>query len=527
MRVALVRPLYRTGRFDPEIQEPLGIETLAAALREKSHEVLLLDAMLGGQSEKRLAAAIAGYRPEVLGFSAMSSGDYHSIVSILGAVSGIRSGGPTRIVVGGNSVSTEPGLLFRHLPRGALGVRFEGELPLLGILDALRDGKEPEDVPSVAWMDGAGRLRLNPPQPAIDELDGLPFPCREFGPVLAARGMALNIQGSRGCLGSCAYCPAPSFPSGGKGARWRPKSPDRIADEMADAIRSYGVRNFNFVDDDFLGPDAGARDRAFGIADAIRRRGLRVAFSVQVRPSSLESGAMEALAEAGLYRLFVGVENDDHGILRSWGRPGSPDLALAAIDAARGLGVDAQAGAMLFHPDSTLESVGRFASLLSRMGLFDCRAALSRLQCLPGSRLHLLGGREGPFAPPLKDPRVGFFYESLEELLRPMLPAWTYAACALPTALAQERLSEPSSPSGRARTAAVRAVLSDLEACLRPLFFGLLEDVALGREGQERKRDLALPAFRAGEDAARTLAAVGERGLYDALRGAMGGGGPR
>jgi hypothetical protein len=397
-------------------------------------------------------------------------------------------------------------------------------------LAAMENGRAVDAVPSLAFAAEDGTLTLNPPAPVMENLDSLPFAARDLGAALALRGLPLNIQGSRGCCGSCSYCPSPGFPRARAGMGWRGRAPEAIAEEMEAAVRETGIRHFNFVDDDFLGPEPASRQRARAFSRSIRLRSLRIAFAIQARPSSLSPESLEALAGAGLCRVFLGVENDDAGVLRKWGRKPGLRSAWSAVETARRLGVDAQIGCILFHPEAGFNSVRRFALLLSRMGLLDYRAAVSRLQCFPGSRMHREYGAGGPsaqsragaFTPPIGDPCVQEFHRILESVLEPLRPAWVHAACRLPGRIAAVRLaSEKEYADARRGLDGLRGVLSELDSTVGRVFFSLLEDYTLGKQTAERIGELRSATFRAGESAALGLSELNEVESSDVLRQAI------
>ena len=67
----LIRPLHVSTFYDPEVQEPLGLEYLAATLRAGGHAVLILDRALHGLDIVTLARRTAAFEPDVVGFSLM------------------------------------------------------------------------------------------------------------------------------------------------------------------------------------------------------------------------------------------------------------------------------------------------------------------------------------------------------------------------------------------------------------------------------------------------------------------------
>jgi radical SAM superfamily enzyme YgiQ (UPF0313 family) len=508
MRWVFFRPRSRSPYYDPEIQEPLGLEYLAAARRSRGDELLVLDGALSGGGDERLARRAAAFAPDAVGFSLTTALEAEAVEALHASIGAAPGGRAVRFVAGGNFVTTETDRAAAILPRAVTLVRLEGEEAL--------------EVLARAWGAGDDTPRVLEGPPAA-ELDRLPFPERPFAPEIVGGGWAFALQGSRGCAGACRYCASPGMrPRGLPG--WRGRSPAAIAEEIALLHGRWGARAFNFVDEDFLGPDDGAPGRALAFAAELRRRGLRISFGIQARPGTLAPETVDALCEAGLTYAFVGLESDAPEDLLRWGRR-PQDRALAAVQRLRARGAEVHAGTLLFHPKATLASVERFARSLVRHGVFDLLAAQNRLDAMPGSALHrealergeIDPANSGPQPLPFADTAVAALHRDVVSALAPLGPPWMHAACSLPALLARARV-EPTPPPA---LAPLRSILAELRRETAAAFFALLsrraERLPCGGAVEElRRRHLEL-ACRV----ARDLAAAGLVPSLDALREAI------
>jgi hypothetical protein len=288
--------------------------------------------------------------------------------------------------------------------------------------------------------------------------------------------------------------------------------------------RRYGARSFNFVDEDFLGADGIAADRARAFADELTRRGLQVAFSVQVRPGTLNAEAIDALAAVGLVYVFVGIESDDREDFRRWARPWMPD-PWSRVDRLRARGVGVNAGVLMFHTHSTFESIRRFAESLHAHRLLEYRSATNRLDAAPGSRMYLEAvaagqidaERPGPRPLPYLDPRIDALHRDLREALAPLGPPAMQAVCSTPRALVRQRFDKRA---GADVTELLR-IEQRMDEAVAGTLFSLLDlyekgTGAAGLVTELRRRNLELAC-----EASRELAACGFAQSFEALREAI------
>ena len=247
-----------------------------------------------------------------------------------------------------------------------------------------------------------------------------------------ALGCAVNVQSSRGCPGQCAFCATPGLPEDLR--RWQPRDVALVVDEMeheAQRLEAAGLPPiFNFVDDDF-----GPLVRVERLADELEARELRVAFALEMRLASLigQPWLAERLArlrEAGLTRVFVGVESLNPDTLRRWHKPYDVAALPEVLGALRSAGVAVQAGYILWHKGQTLEGARWEVDALRELGIYSHRAAMSRLIVFRGCAL----AREGV-------PAQGF--EPLEAEAEDFLRRFSAKTADLADTWARAAIAEP------------------------------------------------------------------------------------
>ena len=426
MRWVLIRPLNQSLFYDPETQEPLGLEYLASVLKELGCDVLILDSALDNLDNIKLARRAASFQPDVTGVSITTGQEIDSVMIIYNECKRISGNKPVHWVAGGNYVTCEYRNADETLPPEFRLVKFDGELFIRDICSLWSDG----------LMSTLPRLTEGEPVVAMDEL---PFPQRPYQYYLKHFGWAFNIQGSRGCCSACKYCASSGMRGHGRFS-WRGRSPDNIVKELAYLHRTYTALTFNFVDEDFLGPPVHAPDRANRLSTAISDAGLNITFGIQVRPNSLSEEIIDTLASAGLKYVFMGIESDDPDDFKRWGRKYCADT-WRFVRYLQEKEIEVNAGTLLFHPDCTFDGIRTFADKLRQHGLLNNRTATNRMDAMPGSFYYnqYITGRPGEsfhgvIRLPFKNQEIDPFYRTVVRVFKPVDAPSMHALCSMPIA---------------------------------------------------------------------------------------------
>ncbi|MBF0317465.1 MAG: radical SAM protein [Nitrospirae bacterium] len=394
---------------------------------ERGDATLILDCSLENSSEIKTARRAMSYKPDIIGFSIMTAQNIPSVNAIYDECNRISSGHNIQWLAGGNFISSELSQAMKILPERFFLCQFEGERALEGFVQSL--------PLQTTHRDDQGRVVTGK---TVEDLDSLPFPRRPFIDIVLQNKWSVNIQGSRGCCGTCKYCASPGMSAQGT-RKWRGRSMENIVQEIAWLNYQYGVVAFNFVDEDFLGPNHLARQRAIALSKGLAQRNLKVSIGIQVRPDSLTHEIIDILTGTGVSYFFIGIESDSPDDFKRWGRPYHPDIwkTMAYL---QHLDVVVHAGVMLFHQHSTLQGIRQFAGKLHIHGLFNYVSAVNRLDAIPGSFFYKSAIKEniiksddiGPQPLQFLSKEVECFYEDLLHVLAPLGPPYMHAICSLP-----------------------------------------------------------------------------------------------
>jgi magnesium-protoporphyrin IX monomethyl ester (oxidative) cyclase len=304
--------------------EPLGLERVAAAVRDAGHQVRIVD--LQTHSKAELAKEFRDFQPDAVGFGLNYLANVPEVIDLARWFK--RQPRPPFIFAGGHSVS----FIAEHILGEAGGaidavVRGEGETGAVALLAAARDGAAHE-APGAVTPQGSG-----PPPRMLESIDS-PRPARDLVRrrnryFIGVPDPAASIEFTRGCPWDCSFCSAWTF----YGRSYRKVSPQVAAEEMA-SIREHGV----FIVDDvaFIRPEHGD-----AIASELERRRIRKQYYLETRADVLlrNTEVFARWKRLGLNYVFLGMEALDAEGLDLFRKRISPDENMQALERARKLGL--------------------------------------------------------------------------------------------------------------------------------------------------------------------------------------------
>lgn len=234
MRVLLVHP---SALLYPQVYlrlEPLGMEYVAAALRQAGHEVQLLDLQIFRHHhfERQLHV----FRPNAVGFSVNYLANVPEVIDLAKRTKEISA--EIFVFFGGHSLSFVTQEVLRY-GDGAIDcvIQGEGESTAPAMLAAI---PRIDAVPGVVTLPSAGQ------QPSLQAAIDRYRPARDLTRkrhkyFIGELDPCASIEFSRGCPWDCSFCSAWTF----YGRSYRKADPERIADEM----RRIQEPNLFIVDD--------------------------------------------------------------------------------------------------------------------------------------------------------------------------------------------------------------------------------------------------------------------------------------
>ncbi|MBI5026553.1 MAG: cobalamin B12-binding domain-containing protein [Nitrospirae bacterium] len=283
---------------DPYPVTPIGVAYVAKALKDKNHDVCILDLCFVKDDFIAIEDSLRGFCPDIVGISIRNVDNLTYKKSIFymprirNIAAFIKGHIHVPIVVGGSGFSIFPEDIMKYLEI-EIGIIGEGETAFPLFVDAIGNGGDVYNIPNLCCIrDGQflsnalqyNRLNFRPDRSLLNNRSYY-----ELG------GMA-NIQSKRGCPFKCAYCTYPNI----EGSRLRLREPVDIVEELKEMQSLYGIDYIFFVDDIFNFPV----EHAAAICEEMARSGLRMAWTCFATPMGMTAELATLMKRAGC----IGVE---------------------------------------------------------------------------------------------------------------------------------------------------------------------------------------------------------------------------
>jgi len=199
-----------------------------------------------------------------------------------------------------------------------------------------------------------------------------------------------SLQLSRGCPFNCDFCDIIVM----FGRRPRYKAPAQIEREL-DRLRQLGARKVFFVDDNFIGNKAKARETLAALAAYQDRHGRRLRFGTEASLNLSQDPALLAqFRAAGFEWAFLGLETPDPLTLREAGKPqNTAGDMLAAVRRIHAAGIDILGGFIVGFDRDTPAAFEQQRRFILDSGIMVAMVGL--LTALPKTPLYERLKREG------------------------------------------------------------------------------------------------------------------------------------
>ncbi len=373
---------YPTWRFfDPEETYPIGLLTLASALRQADwpFEFVHLDSQVAeeatfsslnkGRMLRRLASDLAHMDVGIYGFSTINV-SYPFTLLLAAEIKRLK---PKAIVLfGGPQATATADDTMRAFPVVDFILKNEADNSLVTLLDAIHREEGYESVPGLVYRSG-NDLAFGTGQVFAAEMDLVATPAYDLVDI-PEHVTAIKLEAGRGCPFGCRFCTTNDLFS----RRYRVKSPEKLVSDMQALIECFGKKRFILVHDLLVVN----RKWTAAFCEALRQNdALKGAqWSCSARLDLVTEELLSAMESAGCEAIYYGIETGSQRLQKTIKKNFKVDRIQPGLRLTSEVGIDATASFIIGFPEETED---------------DIRETLDRLveaERLPGvmTQLHVL-----------------------------------------------------------------------------------------------------------------------------------------
>lgn len=341
---------------------PFFLAYAAAVLEEYDHEVLLVDGIAEGISEKDFIKRVLSFLPDliVLEVSTISM----EVDLALSRKLRKTAGEDVKIAFCGlHAYMYQPEFLEKHAFLDFILVG-EYEYTLRDLAAHLEKGQSLEKVTGLIFREAGGNVMANPRRPLISNLDELPWPARQHLPMKNYHDEpgniprpSVQIQASRGCPFGCVFCAWPQIIYGSR--KYRTRDPMDVVNEFEWLVKTCGFKSVYFDDDTFnIG-----ESRILSICKGLKERRLETPWAAMCRADTMTPEMLESMVASGLHAVKYGVETADQSILKAIGKHLNIEKVKKTIQRTHELGVKTHLTFMFGLPGETRETARKTIEL--------------------------------------------------------------------------------------------------------------------------------------------------------------------
>ena len=315
-------------------EQPIGLTYIAAYIREKIEglNVKIIDAPALGYNDQDIENVIKEFKPTIVGTTA-STPMVTKAINYLKIAKKIDK--KILTVIGGIHATVMPEDTLKNKAVDIV-VRNEGEETFTELINNINSY---ENIEGISYRK-KGNIINNKNRKLIQDFNILPKPAWDllpidryiYGPL---KIKFINILTSKGCKGACNYC---IHSKRLLGNNFRAKSPNKVVNEIIYLNKTYGIKYFRIVDDNFTYD----KKRVMQFCRLINKKKLKIFidFPNGTRADTVDYEMLKALKEAGCIMIAFGIESGNQGIVYKIGKGIHLDVVRKAVSDSKRAGIN-------------------------------------------------------------------------------------------------------------------------------------------------------------------------------------------
>ncbi|RJR14940.1 MAG: radical SAM protein [Nitrospiraceae bacterium] len=302
--VLLIYPSYSFPRKSP----PIGLAYLAAYIEMDGFDPYVVDFNISPMNDDVFSQLLRSKKWLMVGISFMTN-QYADASRLSSTIKKILPSVP--LIVGGPHPSSIPERTLKDLPAIDIVVKGEGEITLRDLAMALWSDNSIDAIPGICFRKN-GTIISNSRRELITDLDALPFPGWKYFDVAKYNIFSLTgskdspvfaLLSSRGCPNFCTFCDSHTIFS----RKFNPRSAGNIFHEIMHLHNTYGMMEFDFVDDLVTVN----KKRVLELCRLLSDSGIDFRWMANARVNTVDREMLNAMKNAGCTRVDFGVESGD------------------------------------------------------------------------------------------------------------------------------------------------------------------------------------------------------------------------
>jgi magnesium-protoporphyrin IX monomethyl ester (oxidative) cyclase len=379
MNVVLIHPYITVKETNVYLSEPLGLVCLASYVKQVFKDEIKIDVLdlyalgsgvptakgnfyvLGKNDEEFIKARLEKLHPDLIGITCNFTAYALDSLEVASIIKKIFPHVP--IVLGGAHATIEAENIIQDNKSVDYVARGEGEITIEYLLKYLKGRVPVHEVQGITYRNSQGIVVSNPERELIKNLDILPIPDRSFIDMefykeynkrctwYVRKEPVATIITSRGCPYNCVFCSTKVVWK----KIWRPRSLEKVFEEIECLVSQYGIREIVINDDQFFTE----KNRINAFCEYFIKKKQDLAFSVDAGVSVwlVDKELLEIMRRAGFYAIRFPIETGNEATLRFIRKPVNLRKTKKLIEDANSLGFWTSANFIIGFPYETRQDI--------------------------------------------------------------------------------------------------------------------------------------------------------------------------